>query len=94
MRVALVAPLVTPIAQPYVGGSQALVAELARGLVRRGHTVTLFARQNSFVPDVTLEIVNVPESVRPADFSAPQQVRPADSGFFAQANLFLRLFLE
>ncbi|MBV9615464.1 MAG: glycosyltransferase, partial [Ktedonobacteraceae bacterium] len=94
MRVALVAPLVTPIAQPYLGGSQALVAELARGLVRRGHSVTLFARQDSFVPDVTLEIVNVPESVRPADFSAPQQVRPADSGFFAQANLFLRLFLE
>ncbi len=94
MRIALVAPLVTPIAQPYVGGSQALVAELARGLVRRGHTVTLFARQHSFVPGVTIETLHVPEFVQPANFSGPERERPADSGFFAQANLFLRLFLD
>jgi glycosyltransferase involved in cell wall biosynthesis len=71
-----------------------LVAELARGLVRRGHTVTLFARQNSFVPGVTIETLHVPESVQPANFSGPERERPADSGFFAQANLFLQLFLE
>jgi UDP-glucose:tetrahydrobiopterin glucosyltransferase len=94
MRIALIAPLVTPIAQPYVGGSQALVAELARGLVGRGHTVTLFARQNSFVPDVTIETLHVPETVQPANFSGPERERPADRGFFAQANLFLQLFLE
>lgn len=94
MRIALVAPLVTPIAQPYVGGSQALVAELARGLVRRGHTVTLFARQDSFVPGVTIETLHVPESVQPANFSGPERERPVDSGFFAQANIFLQLFLQ
>lgn len=37
MRVALVAPLVTAIAQPYLGGAQALLADLAQGLKRRGH---------------------------------------------------------
>lgn len=94
MKIALVAPLVTPIAQPYPGGAQALLAELARGLVRRGHQVTLFARQGSLVPGVELEQIAVPESVRPADFSAPQQERAADAGFFAQANLFLELFLQ
>ena len=94
MRIALVAPLVTPIAQPYVGGSQALVAELARGLVKRGHIVTLFARQDSFVPGVTIETLHVPESVQPANFAGPERERPADSGFFAQANIFLRLFLQ
>ena len=45
MRIALVAPLVSTIAEPYIGGSQALVADLARGLRQRGHTVTLFARE-------------------------------------------------
>ena len=94
MRIALVAPLVTPIAQPYVGGSQALVAELARGLVKRRHTVTLFARQNSFVPGVPIELLHVPESVQPANFFGPQRERLVDSGFFAQANLFLQLFLQ
>ena len=32
MRVALVAPLVSAIAQPYLGGAQALLADLAQGL--------------------------------------------------------------
>jgi UDP-glucose:tetrahydrobiopterin glucosyltransferase len=94
MRIALVAPLVTPIAQPYVGGSQALVAELARGLMLRGHKVTMFAREGSFVPGVPMEIIAVPESVRPASFSGPPQERPTDPGFFAQGNIFLDLFLR
>ncbi len=94
MRIALVAPLVTTIAQPYVGGAQALLAELAKGLIRREHRVTLFAREGSSVDGVPIEPISVPEQVRPASFSEPERERPADAGFFAQANLFLDLFLE
>src|SRR5438874_1193250 len=94
MRVALVAPLVTAIAQPYLGGAQALLADLAQGLIQRGHTVTLFARDDSFVPGIAIEPVNVPDSVLPADFSQPLQERDADPAFFTQANLFLELFLK
>lgn len=94
MRVALVAPLVSPIAQPYVGGAQALLADLAGGLAQRGHQVTLFARAGSLVPGVHIEPVAVPAEVRPADFSEPLQARAADPAFFAQANLFLDLFLQ
>lgn len=94
MRIALVAPLVTPIAQPYAGGAQALVAELARGLIQRQHAVTLFARQGSCVQDVPVELIEVPESVHPASFAKSDLERPADVGFFAQANIFLDLFLQ
>src|SRR5579875_388630 len=96
MRIAMVAPLVTPLAQPYLGGSQALVADLAKGLARRGHEVTLFARAGSAVPGVKIESIAVPESVRPADFSDTSGTRdvPADTGYFEQANLFLDLFLR
>ncbi|TMC93113.1 MAG: glycosyltransferase family 4 protein [Chloroflexi bacterium] len=94
MRVALVAPLVTAIAQPYLGGAQALLADLAQGLIQRGHTVTLFARDDSFVPGIAIEPVNVPDNVLPADFSQPLQERDADPAFFTQANLFLELFLK
>lgn len=94
MRIALVAPLVTTIAQPYVGGAQALVAELARGMQRRGHQVTLFAREGSQVPGVAIEAVAVPASVLPAQFAGPPQERPHDAGFFAQANIFLDLFMR
>lgn len=94
MRIALVAPLVSPIAQPYLGGAQALVADLAQGLVQRGHTVTLFAQQSSLVPGVTIESIAVPEQVHPASFFEPFEERPPDPGFFAQANLFFELFLS
>jgi UDP-glucose:tetrahydrobiopterin glucosyltransferase len=89
-----VAPLVSVIAQPYLGGSQALVADLAQGLAQRGHNVTLFARESSFVPGISIEPIAVAESVRPADFSRPQRSMAADEGFFVQANLFLELFLQ
>jgi UDP-glucose:tetrahydrobiopterin glucosyltransferase len=93
MRIALVAPLVSVIAQPFLGGAQAMIADLAQGMVQRGHTVTMFAREGSYVPGVTIEYIAVPEHVRPADFSIPMQERPTDAGFFAQATLFLDLFL-
>src|SRR5260370_31556357 len=91
---ALVAPLVSPILQPYLGGAEALLAALARGLQQRGHHVTLFARDASFVPGVAIETVTVPASVQPASFSGEVHERAADAGFFSQANLFLDLFLQ
>jgi len=94
MRIALVAPLVSAIAEPYVGGAQALLADLAQGLVRRGYQVTLFARDDSHVPGVYIEPIAVPDSVHPANFSEPLREPHADPGFFAQANLFLDLFLQ
>jgi glycosyltransferase involved in cell wall biosynthesis len=62
--------------------------------VRRGHQVTLFARDDSSVPGVHIEPIAVPASVHPADFSAPLRENAADPGFFAQANVFLELFLR
>src|SRR5437660_8376381 len=94
MRIALVAPLVSAIAQPYLGGAQALLADLAQGMLRRGHHVTLFAKDDSFVPGIEIESIAVPDSVHPANFSTPLEDRPADTSFFAQANLFLELFLQ
>jgi UDP-glucose:tetrahydrobiopterin glucosyltransferase len=94
MRVALVAPLVSAIVQPYLGGAQALLADLARGLLQRGHSVRLFARDESFVPDIDIEAVEVPGDVQPASFAGQVRERPADTSFFTQANLFLDLFLQ
>jgi UDP-glucose:tetrahydrobiopterin glucosyltransferase len=89
-----VAPLVSAIAEPYLGGAQALLADLARGLVQRGHSVTLFARESSSIPGVSIEPRAVADSVQPTSFSAPQCRTAADEGFFSQANLFLELFLQ
>jgi UDP-glucose:tetrahydrobiopterin glucosyltransferase len=49
LRIAIVAPLVTPIAEPQEGGSQALVADLAVGLTERGHLVDVYAASGSSI---------------------------------------------
>ncbi|MDQ6794529.1 MAG: glycosyltransferase [Chloroflexota bacterium] len=50
LRIALVAPLVTTISEPQQGGSQALLADLAVGLTRRGHDVDVYAATGSEIP--------------------------------------------
>ncbi len=66
MRVALVAPLVSPIVDPFLGGSQALLADLATGLAAAGHGVTLFAAHGSQVAGV-----EVPQlGIDPTPFAA------------------------
>ncbi len=54
MRIAVVAPLVTPIREPQLGGSQAVVADLARGLAERGHEVEVYAAAGSVIPGATV----------------------------------------
>jgi len=54
MRIAVVAPLVTPIREPQLGGSQAVVADLARGLAERGHEVEVYAASGSAIPGVSI----------------------------------------
>ena len=50
LRIALVAPLVTTIAEPQQGGAQAFFADLVVGLTRRGHAVDVFASSGSTIP--------------------------------------------
>jgi UDP-glucose:tetrahydrobiopterin glucosyltransferase len=52
LRIGLVAPLVTRIREPQLGGSQALLADIARGLSRRGHKVKVFAASGSDISGV------------------------------------------
>jgi UDP-glucose:tetrahydrobiopterin glucosyltransferase len=52
VKLAIVAPLVSPIREPQRGGSQAFVSELARGLVRRGWEVHVYAASGSAVRGV------------------------------------------
>jgi len=50
MRIALVAPPWLPIPVPAYGGTEAVIDNLARGLVRRGHEVLLFTTGDAVCP--------------------------------------------
>jgi glycosyltransferase involved in cell wall biosynthesis len=52
VKIAIMAPLVTAIREPQRGGSQAFVADLARGLTSRGHDVHVYAASGSEIPGV------------------------------------------
>jgi UDP-glucose:tetrahydrobiopterin glucosyltransferase len=52
MKIGIMAPLVTPIREPQLGGSQAFVSDLARGLVARGHDVHVYAASGSQITGV------------------------------------------
>lgn len=72
MRIALVAPLVAPIAEAdgQLGGAQVIVADLARGLARRGHDVTLLAASGSHVDGArTIDLGIDATTLRPASFT-------------------------
>ena len=64
MKIAIMAPLVTPIREPQRGGSQAFVSDLARGLAGRGHDVHVYAASGSEIPGVEVIDTGVdPESL-------------------------------
>lgn len=60
MRIAIVASPVTPIGGAQVGGAQSVICDLAQGLTRRGHSVSLHCAEGSHLPGVDLVTVPVP----------------------------------
>ncbi len=96
LDIALLAPLVSPIRQPYLGGAQALLRDLAVALAARGHVVTLYAAQGSdpaTLPGVTLTEIAVDASrVRPTDFAAPRDTAPTAPLDLAVEQAFERAF--
>ncbi|HVL81715.1 MAG TPA: glycosyltransferase [Actinomycetota bacterium] len=88
MRIAVVAPLVTPIAEPQLGGSQALVADLAAGLSGRGHEVDVYAAAGSRIPGVGVVEVRTGElsaSIYRPDRGLP---RPDEASLSAFASCY------
>ena len=90
MKVGIVAPLVSAIREPQGGGSQAFVADLARGLVGRGHEVHVYAATGSDIDGVTVIDTGIdPRSLaatlyragpRPIAETADSGTRPAGGG--------------
>jgi glycosyltransferase involved in cell wall biosynthesis len=60
MRIAVVASPVTPLRPAQLGGAQAFICDLAVGLARRGHDVTLHCAEGSELAGVRLAMVPLP----------------------------------
>jgi glycosyltransferase involved in cell wall biosynthesis len=81
MKIALMAPLVTAIREPQLGGSQAFVSDLARGLAGRGHDVHVYAASGSEIPGV--EVIDTGVEPRSLAGTLYRASRPATGGSVA-----------
>ncbi len=94
MRIALLAPLVSPIAPPFLGGAQALLADLAAGLAARGHAVTLYAAPGSQVADV--RVAPMParfhETGERGNAARPASPLRADAQAYLESYSFMRAY--
>jgi len=89
LRIALLAPPAEPVPPPGYGGTERIVAELAEGLVARGHLVTTFCSGDSTVAGA--HVVTVPSALRRAGVidnepwklaTAAMAIRAAGAGEF------------
>jgi UDP-glucose:tetrahydrobiopterin glucosyltransferase len=62
MRIAVLSPMINPLAEPFAGGTEAVTAQIARGLAGRGHAVTVFATEGSGVPGTELRTMGLKPS--------------------------------
>jgi UDP-glucose:tetrahydrobiopterin glucosyltransferase len=83
VRIALIAPLVTPIREPQLGGAQAVVADVARELSRRGHDVVVYASRGSSIDGVAIAPVDIDPIPLRSDLFRPEAVRPASAAMVA-----------
>ncbi len=90
MRIAIIAPLVAPIREPQRGGSQAFVADLAHGLIGRGHEVHLYAASGSEVPGVP--VIDTGVDHRPLSATLYRASGAADGPSAATESAFARVY--
>ena len=96
MKIAIMAPLVTPIREPQRGGSQAFVSDLARGLAGRGHDVHVYAASGSEIPGVEVIDTGVdPESLAGTLYraSGPSGGGPGEAAAAAAEAAFADAYL-
>ena len=89
MRLALVAPLVHRW-EPHRGGSQAFLADLATGLVDRGHEVHVYAASGSHVPGV--DVVDTGVDHRALEATLYRADAPASEGTVVAAQAFATVY--
>jgi glycosyltransferase involved in cell wall biosynthesis len=89
VRIAFVAPLVTAIREPQLGGSQAILADLAAGLTAHGHDVDVFAASGSQIDGANVVDTGIDPSLLEATFfRASEDVRDFDIARDAFAHVY------
>src|SRR3954469_7354902 len=87
MRIGLIAPPWIPVPPPAYGGTEAVIAGRARGLVRAGHDVLLGAAANSTCPVGRVPGTEEAADGAPANGGAVTEVRHVVTSYEAMADV-------
>jgi len=90
LKIALIAPLVTPIREPQTGGSQSFLVDLATGLSSRGHDVDVYAATGSWIPGVNVVDLGIVATALSDTLYRPGHVR--ESSTAAAHEAFARAY--
>jgi len=91
LRIAVIAPSDSAVAEPFTGGLAAHVAASTRALCQRGHAVTLFAAPGS---DPSLPVADLaPRRLRLSEAARQDVSMPAESAM-AEHHAYLSLMLQ
>lgn len=83
MRIALIAPVALPVPPTGYGGTELVIAQLADGLVARGHAVTLFASGDS---RTSAELrARFPRALTPLGYDTRETYQPLEDAHAAWA---------
>ena len=78
VRVAFLAPLVAPLAEPHLGGVQTHLIDLARGLLGRGHLITVYASTGSRVSGTVIVDTGVDAELLQSSLFRPDREHTGD----------------
>jgi glycosyltransferase involved in cell wall biosynthesis len=90
VRICLIAASAYPVSEPFAGGLEALVHQLARGLARRGHEVSLFAAAGS---DPSLPVTTLDAETFRSSPVAGRDVNAPSEQWMAEHHAYLSLML-
>lgn len=82
LKIALLAPLKRPINPQTTVSRNRIVLELAQGLAKKGHDITLFGTSDSYIPGVKVAGV-IPKGI--------VELPPAENPFYAETGYLVQL---
>ena len=91
LRICLIGSSRFPVSEPFAGGLEAHTHALARELLQRGHTVSLFAAAGS---DAALNIVELPCAVYAQDETSRKDVAAPPAQWMDEHHAYLGLMLD
>lgn len=93
MKIAFVAPLISPLKEPHIGGAQVFLCDLAKALHARGHQVCIYAAETSRLEEIEIYHFPLASSGLHIEINSDQKIYfKKNTAYQAQAETFKKIY--